>query len=177
MCTGLLSGLYFIFSFCVMQALNTQPPASAIATMNSINVAIVNPPFMLVFMGTPIVCALLLRACVKEGLGATLDNKCTAAGALVLLLGEFLLTLAVHIPKNDALAAYTGGSDAATWAAYYTTWTPWNHVRMIASVATVLLLSSASHLRAARLAVEQPVLRRVAEQPLEPLLVRVRVRV
>ena len=35
---GLLSGLFFIFSFCVMGALDEQPPASAIATMNSINV-------------------------------------------------------------------------------------------------------------------------------------------
>mmetsp|Transcript_23629 Transcript_23629/g.70629 ORF Transcript_23629/g.70629 Transcript_23629/m.70629 type:complete len:101 (+) Transcript_23629:189-491(+) len=35
--SGLLGGLYFIFSFCVMQALNTQPPATAIHVMNSIN--------------------------------------------------------------------------------------------------------------------------------------------
>ena len=52
---GCLSGLYFIFSFCVMGALDAQPPASAIATMNSINAVIVNPPFMLIFMGTPLI--------------------------------------------------------------------------------------------------------------------------
>ena len=120
--------------------------------MNAINTVIVNPPFMLVFMGTPIVCALLLHSAVKEGIGSSLDNKLTTAGALVLLLGEFLLTLAVHIPKNDALAAYTGGSDVATWANYYTTWTAWNHVRMLASIAAMALLSSALHVRAARLA-------------------------
>lgn len=173
---GLLSGLFFIFSFCVMGALDEQPPASAIATMNSINVVrtairarellnpfnpafaplqvIVNPLFMLVFMGTPLVCVLLLQSCVQDGLGESLDNKCTAAGALGLIAGEFLLTLGVHIPMNDALAAYAVGSsdDASTWARYYTTWTPWNHVRMLASMATVILLSAALHLRAARLA-------------------------
>lgn len=58
--SGLLGGLYFIFSFCVMQALNMQPPASAIATMNAINLVIVTPPFMLIFMGTPLACAWLL---------------------------------------------------------------------------------------------------------------------
>jgi uncharacterized membrane protein len=155
--SGILSGLYFIFSFCVMKALNAQPPASAIATMNTINAVIVNPPFMAVFMGTPLVCALLLRSCVKEA-SATRDSKLTAAGALVLLLGEFLLTLAVHIPKNDALAAYVlgSGSDVSTWADYYTSWTAWNHVRMLASMASVGLLSSALPLRTARLVVERP---------------------
>ena len=110
-------------------------------------------------MGTPLVCALLLRSCVKEGIGASLENKLTAAGALVLLLGELLLTLAVHIPKNDALAAYAvggAGNDASTWAKYSAAWTAWNHVRMLASMATVILLSSALHLRGARLAAVQP---------------------
>ena len=156
---GLLSGLFFIFSFCVMKALNTQPPASAIATMNSINAVIVNPPFMLVFMGTPIVCAVLLGFCINEGFGVSIDNKLAAAGSLVLLIGEFVLTLAVHIPKNNALAAYLPGSsgndDLSTWAKYYITWTAWNHVRMMASVATVALLSSALQLRATRLASER----------------------
>jgi uncharacterized membrane protein len=151
--SGLLSGLYFIFSFCVMNALNAQSPSSAIATMNSINEVIINPPFILVFMGTPIVCAVLLYSCFKEGLGKTIDNQFTAAGALVLLVGEFLLTAVVHVPKNDALAAYAvgSGSDVSTWANYYTTWTPWNHVRMLASMVTVTLLSTALHLRALRL--------------------------
>ena len=152
---GVLSGLYFIFSFCVMQSLDAQPAASAIATMNSINVVIVNPLFILFFMGTPIVCAVLLWSCLRDSLGSSADNTLTAAGALTLLLGEFVLTLAIHIPKNNALAAYASlgsASDAATWAKYYTTWTQWNHVRMLASMITVVLLSSATHLRGARLA-------------------------
>lgn len=126
--------------------------------MNSINAVIVNPPFMLIFMGTPLICAALLHSCFKEGIASSLDNKLTAAGALMLLLGEFLLTLTVHIPKNDALAKYELGSrnDALTWTAYYTAWTPWNHVRMLASMVTVVLLSSALHLRATRLAGMQP---------------------
>ena len=154
---GVLAGLYFIFSFCVMDALNAQPPAVAIATMNTINLLIVDPPFMLFFMGTPLICAWLLRSCFKEGIGVTLENKCTAAGSLVLCLAEFLLTLFVHIPKNDALAAYTlgSGSDLSIWASYYTTWTPWNHVRMLASMATVVLFSSALRLRSAQPANEQ----------------------
>ena len=147
--SGVLSGLYFIFSFCVMGALNAQPPAVAIQTMNTINTMIVNPPFLLVFMGTPLLCGYMLRNCVKEGLGSSAENSCTAAGAAVLLLGEFLLTLAVHIPKNNALAAHTVGSanDAAVWTQYFTSWTAWNHVRMAASMATTVLLSAALAVR------------------------------
>ena len=72
----------------------------------------------------------------------------------MLLLGEFVLTIAVHIPKNDALAAYAPGSasdDAATWAEFYTTWTAWNHVRMVASLATVVQFALALFYRGARL--------------------------
>ena len=96
-----------------------------------------------------------------DGRCKTLDARANgyvrseAAGALVLLLGEFVLTLAVHIPKNNALAAYASlgsADDAATWAHYYTTWTRWNHVRMLASMVTVILLSSALHKRGERLA-------------------------
>ena len=153
--SGLLSGLYFIFSFCVMQSLNEQPPSSAIATMNTINVRIVNPAFMVVFMGTPLAAAWILQRCIKEGVRSSPDNLHAAAGALLLLVGEFLLTLVLHIPKNDALAAYAaarGGDDALTWSNYYTSWTAWNHVRMIASIAACALWSSALHLRGARLA-------------------------
>ena len=91
----------------------------------------------------------MLRNCVKEGLGSSAENSCTAAGAAVLLLGEFLLTLAVHIPKNNALAAHTVGSanDAVVWAEYFTSWTAWNHVRMAASMAATVLLSAALAVR------------------------------
>ena len=151
--SGLLSGLYFIFSICVMPALNKQHPANAIQTMNDINVAIINAPFLLVFMGTPLACAYVLFRCVKEGVRSSPDHTLAAAGALLLLVGEFLLTAVVHVPKNDALAAYSTGSgnDASVWADYCTSWTSWNHVRMLASIATTFLLASALSLRGARL--------------------------
>ena len=149
---GLLGGLYFIFSFCVMQALNMQPPATAIHVMNSINTAIINPPFFLIFMGTPLACCYVLFRCVKEGIRSP-DHTLAALGALLLLVGEFLLTAFVHVPKNDALALYMTGSgnDATVWAKYFTSWTRWNHVRMLASIATSALLASALSLRGARL--------------------------
>mmetsp|Transcript_44649 Transcript_44649/g.83843 ORF Transcript_44649/g.83843 Transcript_44649/m.83843 type:complete len:199 (-) Transcript_44649:142-738(-) len=145
---GLLSGLYFIFSFCVMWSLNKQGPATAIIIMNSINVEILNPTFYTVFMGTPLVCALLLFRSWWDGLWKT-QSVYMATGAASTLIGEFAVTATINVPKNDALMAYELGSgdDASLWSNYYTSWTTWNTVRMTASIITVLLFSWTLRLR------------------------------
>ena len=148
---AILGGCYFIFSFCVMDALNQQGPSQAIATMNSINVVIVNPKFIAAFMGTPLVCCWLVAESLAVGVGSSTDVALMFGGALTLIIGEFLETLVCHIPKNDALAAHKGGNDAEVWAKYYTSWTAWNHVRMVASLATVVQFALALFYRGARL--------------------------
>jgi uncharacterized membrane protein len=50
--SGLMAGLFFVFSVCVMQALSRLPPEEGIAAMNAINVVIQNPLFLTAFMGT-----------------------------------------------------------------------------------------------------------------------------
>ncbi len=50
--TGLAGGIFFAFSSFVMRALGAVPPRAGIAAMNAINVAVINPGFMLVFLGT-----------------------------------------------------------------------------------------------------------------------------
>ena len=148
---AILGGCYFIFSFCVMDALNQQGPSQAIRTMNSINVVIVNPKFIAAFMGTPLVCCWLVAESLAVGVGSSTDVALMFGGALTLIIGEFLETLVCHIPKNDALAAHKGGNDAEVWAKYYASWTAWNHVRMVASLATVVQFSLALFYRGARL--------------------------
>ena len=46
---GLLAGFFFAFSTCVMKALARLPPAQGIAAMQSINVTVINPVFMMAF--------------------------------------------------------------------------------------------------------------------------------
>ena len=70
---AILGGCYFIFSFCVMDALNQQDPQTAINTMNSINVVIVNPKFIAAFMGTPLVCCWLVAESLAAGVGSSTD--------------------------------------------------------------------------------------------------------
>ncbi|MGG6293630.1 hypothetical protein ACQ4M4_04325 [Leptolyngbya sp. AN02str] len=43
---GLIAGIFFAFSTFVMNALAQQPPAQGIATMQSINITVINPWFM-----------------------------------------------------------------------------------------------------------------------------------
>ena len=85
------------------------------------------------------------------GVGSSTDVALMFGGALTLIIGEFLETLVCHIPKNDALAAHKGGNDADVWAKYYASWTAWNHVRMVASLATVVQFALALFYRGATL--------------------------
>jgi uncharacterized membrane protein len=56
---GLIAGVFFAFSTFVMKVLAQQPPAEGIATMQSINITVINPWFMVVFLGTAAACVFL----------------------------------------------------------------------------------------------------------------------
>ena len=53
---GLMAGTFFAFSVFVMSALARLPAPQGIAAMQSINITVINPVFMLVFMGTALTC-------------------------------------------------------------------------------------------------------------------------
>ena len=57
---GVIAGVFFAFSTFVMKALAQQPPAQGIATMQSINITVINPWFMTAFLGTSLVCLILV---------------------------------------------------------------------------------------------------------------------
>jgi uncharacterized membrane protein len=129
---GLMAGLFFVFSVAVMRALGQLPPERGMAAMQSINSTILNPIFLLVFMGTAAICALLL---VLSLLNRQLPGSTyVLAGSLLYLTGGLLVTIAVNVPMNDALAAAHPGSPegAQLWVSYLTNWTAWNHVRAVA---------------------------------------------
>ena len=56
---GLTTGIFYAFSTFVMAAFARLPAEQGIAAMNSINVAVINPWFMAVFMGTPVLCVII----------------------------------------------------------------------------------------------------------------------
>ena len=57
--SALIAGVFFAFSTFVMAALARLPPAQGIAAMQAINVTVLNPWFLGVFVGTAIACVVL----------------------------------------------------------------------------------------------------------------------
>src|ERR1044071_5696034 len=56
---GLIAGVFFAFSAFVMKALARLSPVQGISAMQSINVVVINPVFLAVFLGTAAGCAFL----------------------------------------------------------------------------------------------------------------------
>jgi uncharacterized membrane protein len=139
---GLMAGLFFAFSAAVMPGLRRLPPSAGAAAMQSMNRAILNPVFGVVFGGTALACLLL-------AVGAPFSEHDGTAGivtgALLYLLGAFGLTVVVNVPLNNRLDAVdpAGAEAARFWAEYLSRWTAWNHVRTVASTAATAVLAVA----------------------------------
>jgi uncharacterized membrane protein len=142
---GLVAGLLFAFSTSVMPALGRRPAAQAIAAMQAMNVAILNPAFGLVFGGTTVSCLLLAVTApfTTEQAGA----GWRALGGLLFVVGSFLVTMVVNVPLNDALAEADPDSREGEqlWERYLTRWTAWNHLRTLAAAAAATILALALH--------------------------------
>lgn len=140
---GLIGGVFFAFSTFVMKALAQQPPAQGIATMQSINITVINPWFMMAFMGTAVACVVLaIFSLLKwHQPGATY----LLVGSLFYLIGTFGVTIAFNVPLNDALAIVKPNSNEGTelWTKYLNNWTFWNHVRTVAAIVATVLFAIA----------------------------------
>lgn len=134
---GLIAGAFFAFSSFVMKALSRVPASEGMAAMQSINVVVLNPVFLGVFVGTAALCAAGLVVSFlrwqEPGAGYLL------AGSLLYLAGTFLVTMMFNVPLNDALAAVSPTATGADglWADYLVRWTAWNHVRTAAALAAM----------------------------------------
>lgn len=146
---GLTAGVFFAFSTFVMPALARLPAPQGIAAMQSINVAAITPSFMVALFGTGAACVLL--AGVSLFTWPRPGARYLLVGSVLYLVGTILVTIAFHVPRNDALAAVdaASGDGAALWTSYLGSWTAWNHVRTIAAVAAATLLTLALCLRRA----------------------------
>lgn len=141
---GLIAGVFFAFSSFVMRAFARLPPAEGMAAMQSVNVAVLNPLFLGVFLGTALLCGLAAAASWLRWSGP--GSAWLLAGALLYLVGTFLVTVAFNVPRNEALAAVSAVSPASPeaaklWAGYLVSWTAWNHVRTAAALAAAAAFS------------------------------------
>lgn len=140
--TALNTGLFFIFSVCIMAAFARLSPAEGAAAMNAINAVIQNPLFFSAFFGATLLSLVLAVIGYMQGGAAGLM---AAAGGVVFLVAVFGVTAVFNVPLNDALAAAPAGSaeQATLWQRYLDVWVMWNHVRTLGSLAAVALLALA----------------------------------
>ena len=144
---GLNAGVFFAFSSFVMKALARLQPAQGIAAMQSINVVAVTPAFMMALFGTAAACV-ALAVCALVDWDDAVDSHLLAGSALY-LVGTIGLTIAYHVPRNDALAALEPqrAEAADRWDGYVAGWTRWNHVRAAASLAAAVRFTLALRVR------------------------------
>ena len=139
--SALIGGVFFTFSSFVMKALARVPSAEGIAAMQSINLVVLNPSFIGAFMGTTIL-SLWLVVLALIGWEAP-SAPWLIAGALLYLVGTFLVTGLGNVPLNNRLAAVQAGDPAATevWEHYLARWTLLNSLRTLAAISAALMFT------------------------------------
>ncbi len=138
----LVSGVLLAFSSFVMSGLARIPAGAGIAAMQSINITVVNPLFMSLFMGMGAVSfGVLFMGFRSHGLEISVGNM----GAVVYLIVVLGVTLVVNVPMNDALAGIDPATGAGTeyWRNYVAIWTTWNHVRCAAALVAGMMFLGA----------------------------------
>lgn len=140
--TAIIGGVFFAFSNFVMPALGKRPPAEGMATMQAINVTVLNPWFLATFMGTAPLSWLLAYLAWSADIDA---KPWVVAAGITYTLGTFLVTIAGNVPLNERLARTDAAAEGAElfWRHYQVKWTRLNTVRTIASLAATLMLAVA----------------------------------
>lgn len=137
---GVVAGVFFAFSTFVMKGLARLPTPIGIVAMQGINLAAPTPPFMVALFGS---------AMIGAAVGVVAIVEWGDSGATYALLGgvaslvPVVLTIAYHVPRNEALARVDPHDPAAAdrWTTYVGQWTAWNHVRTVGALAAVVLFT------------------------------------
>ncbi len=138
--SGAIFGFFFAWVSSTIWGLDAADPQVAIAAMQAMNASVRNAVFAPAFFGTPLV---LLATALASRRASGAAALAFAAAAVVYTLGGLILTLAVNVPMNEALAQVIIPEDraeaAAIWAGYSPRWQLWNQIRTVASGLALLL--------------------------------------
>jgi len=137
---GVSSGMMLVFSAGTMQALSRLPETEAIRAMQAINISVINPLFLGIFIGTG---PFLVTLSGLDLYGGS-PNRYLLAATLVYVVGVVAVTILGNVPLNDSLAAVeitTMGP--GTWDDYARPWLRCNHTRALAGAFASGLLTLA----------------------------------
>ena len=135
MTMGLVAGVFALYAHTIMPGLRKTDDRTFVAAFQSLDRAIVNPWFMLsAFVGA----LLFTGAAAVANLGRSPLPWIVAALALYLV--AFVVTIAVHLPLNDAIKAAGNPARIDDVAAvrerfHAARWVAWNLVRVATSCA------------------------------------------
>ena len=130
--SALIGGVFFAFSVFMMRALAILPPAQGVLAMQRINITVINPLFLGVFLCT----APLLAVTAYFGRHSPQSFAWLLAAFFIYLVGSVGVTMVFNVPRNNRLASLEATSSAASayWPVYVREWLAWNHVRCLASL-------------------------------------------
>ncbi|MGK6314594.1 DUF1772 domain-containing protein [Neorhizobium sp. DT-125] len=139
--SGAIFGFFYAWVCSTMWGLDAADPVVAIEAMKAMNASVRNAVFAPAFFGTsPVLLATALLAFFTGLRGAA---AAFALAGFVYLIGGQVLTLAVNVPMNEALAATATPADPEAarrmWQDYSQPWQFWNIVRTGASGICLLL--------------------------------------
>src|SRR5262249_6690083 len=126
---GLIAGVFFAFSTFVMKALARMHPPEGMSAMQSINIVVLTPAFLGVFMRTGGLCVMAVILSLMQW--SPPHSVYLVAGGVLYLLGTLFVTIAFNVPRNNRLAAVARSdpNGAIVWSHYGASWSAWNHVR------------------------------------------------
>ncbi len=136
---GVVTGLLFAFSNFVMSSLADLPNDKGMYAMQRINENILNPIFFVFFMGTPVLCLLIIALTALEPTAS--GRSLLLAGAIGYLAGPFGITVLFNVPLNNKLAQAEVGEANDAWPSYQQRWQRWNHIRTYIGILSIGLLS------------------------------------
>lgn len=133
--SGIMSGVFFIYSNAIMPGLGDTNDRTFVGAFQQIDTAIINPVFLIVFMGTLVITGIALflhRAKDQRSLLPWI------AGAFVLYLAVVIATVTINVPLNDEIKAAGDPDQIADLAAVReqfneARWVASNHFRTVAT--------------------------------------------
>ncbi|GJM08381.1 MAG: membrane protein [Lysobacteraceae bacterium] len=127
--SAMISGIFFAFSNFIMKALQRVPSTEGLLAMQTINVTVLNPGFLGLFMGTALICLILAVTSIAEWEVAR--SPYLLGGAALYIGGTWLVTALGNVPLNNKLAGMGRETpeSLAVWAHYLDHWTKLNSLR------------------------------------------------
>jgi len=145
--SALVAGIFYAFSSFVMPALARIQSNEGINAMNSINVTVITPSFMALFMGSALL-GIVLGGWSLFSISQP-DSQLVLLGCLLYVVGCFGVTMVFNVPLNNQLAATAPADGDVFWQGYLRTWTMWNNVRTASSALAAIVFVAVALRRAA----------------------------